>query len=114
MRDMTGGEEEGEEEEYVADCADEEDNEVEEEDEEDAVATTIGVQVARRKPRDRKSERVGRQEELDLSDSLCRLLRWWLPQPINRAMVNVCVGEFKNVICEAIYFDGGDRDTCRS
>jgi hypothetical protein len=99
MRDMTGGEEEEEEEEYVADCADEEDNEVEEDDteeEEDAVATIVGVQVARRKPSDRKSERVGKQEELDdLSDSLCRLLRWWLPQPFNRAMVNVCViGEF--------------------
>jgi hypothetical protein len=94
MRDMTGGKDEEEEEEYVADCADEEDNEVEEE--EDAVATIVGVQVARRKPSDRKSERVGKQEELDdLSDSLCRLLRWWLPQPFNRAMVNVCViGEF--------------------
>jgi hypothetical protein len=94
MRDVTGGEdedeEEEEEEEYVADCGDEDDNNnEEEEEEEDAVATIVGVQVARSKPSDRESERERQQETPIVSDGLCRLLPFWLPSPFNSAMVNV-------------------------
>jgi hypothetical protein len=73
MRDMKGGEEE---EEYFADCADEEDNN---EEDADAVATIVGVQVARSKPRDKERERVCIQEDPILADGLCRLLQFWLP-----------------------------------
>jgi hypothetical protein len=55
--------------------ADEEDNEVEE----DAVATIVGLHVARSKPSDSESDRAYMQEKIDLSDSLRRLMRFWSP-----------------------------------
>jgi hypothetical protein len=85
MRDMKVGKEEDED---VAVDDDDEDNEEEdnEEEEEDANTTIVGVQVARSHPNDRESERVCRQEDPIISDTLCRLLRGW---PFNRAMVKI-------------------------
>ena len=116
MSDMKGGEDEEEEEEYVADRADEEDNN-EAEAEEDAVATIVGLQVARSKPSERESERVCIKEDPILEDGLCRLFRFWLPQPFDRAMVNVngnfelCVELFRFV---TFAVEERGRDTCRS